>query len=121
LEARISGRFHVFDELMSDPTPPSERRPKPRRRALLAGLVVHSAGRFSFPCTIRDISQSGARIVFAAGSALPSQIEVINRSNGIVYHCDVIWTTTIAAGVRFTATYDMKELPPELDFLRRFR
>ena len=103
------------------PSPPPERRPSPRRRALLAGLVVHSAGRFSFPCTIKDISESGIRIIFAAGSAVPSQIEVINRSNGMVYHCDVVWTTNIAAGLKFRSTYDMKDLPPELDFLRRFR
>ena len=101
------------------PSPPERRRP--RRRALMAGLVVHSAGRFSFPCTIKDISDTGIRIIFAAGSAVPSQIEVINRSNGLVYHCDVVWTTTIGAGLKFRATYDMKELPPELDFLRRFR
>jgi hypothetical protein len=117
-------RFAHIHDSMSIPDPPStppERRPSPRRRALLAGLVVHSAGRFSFQCTIRDISAGGARIVFAAGSAVPSQIEVINRSNGAVYHCDVIWTTNIAAGLKFTASYDMKDLPPELDFLRRFR
>ncbi|MES2253821.1 MAG: PilZ domain-containing protein [Pseudomonadota bacterium] len=106
----------------SDPPPsPPERRPSPRRRALLAGLVVHSAGRFSFPCTIKDMSEGGIRIQFAAGSGVPSQIEVINRSNGIVYHCDVIWTTNVAAGLKLTATYNMKDLPPELDFLRRFR
>ena len=52
---------------------------------------------------------------------MPSQIEVINRSNGIVYHCDVVWTTSTAAGLKFRTTYDMKDLPPELDFLRRFR
>ena len=104
-----------------DPPPPPPERRRPRRRALLAGLVVHSAGRFSFPCTIKDISESGIRIIFAAGSAVPSQIEVINRSNGIVYHCDVVWTTSTAAGLKFRTTYDMKDLPPELDFLRRFR
>ena len=108
---------------MNSPEPPSsppERR-RPRRRALQAGLVVHSAGRFSFPCTVKDISDGGIRIVFAAGSAVPSQIEVINRSNGMVYHCDVVWTTNTGAGLKFTATYDLKNLPPELDFLRRFR
>ena len=100
--------------------PPAERR-TPRRRALMQGMVVHSGGRFSFPCTIKDISDGGIRIVFAAGSAVPSQIEVINRSNGVVYHGDVVWTTNTAAGLKFRATYDMKDLPPELDFLRRFR
>jgi len=103
------------------PSPPPERRPRPRRRALQAGLVVHSAGRFSFPCTIKDISDGGARIQFAAGSAVPSQIEVINRSNGAVYHCEVVWTTNTGAGLKFRTVHDMKDLPPELDFLRRFR
>ena len=104
-----------------DPPPPPPEPRRPRRRALLAGLVVHSAGRFSFPCTIKDISENGIRILFAAGSAVPSQVEVINRSNGMVHHCDVVWTTSTAAGLKFRASYDMKDLPPELDFLRRFR
>ena len=104
----------------SPPAPP-ERRPSPRRRALLAGLVVHSAGRFSFPCTIKDISASGARIIFAASSFMPSQIEVVNRSNGTVYRCEVVWTKPTSAGLKFIGTYNMADLPPELDFLRRFR
>lgn len=103
----------------SPPPPPDWRTP--RRRALMQGLVVHSGGRFSFPCTIKDVSDSGVRILFTAGSAVPSQIDVINRSNSMVYHCDVIWTTNTGAGLKFRATYDMKELPPELVFLRRFR
>jgi PilZ domain len=104
----------------SPPAPP-ERRPSPRRRALLAGLVVHSAGRFSFQCTIKDISATGMRIVFAASSFMPSQIEVVNRSNGTVYRCEVVWTKATSAGLKFLGTYNMADLPPELDFLRRFR
>jgi len=111
----------VYDSMTASDQPPTDRRPAPRRRALLAGLVVHSSGRFSFPCTIKDVSEGGMRILYAAGSSMPSQIEVINRSAGIVHHCEVIWTTPVAAGVKFLATHKMVDLPPELDFLRRFR
>lgn len=52
---------------------------------------------------------------------MPSQIEVINRSSGIVYHCEVVWATPVAAGLKFLAIHKMADLPPELDFLRRFR
>ncbi len=105
----------------SDPPQQAERRPSPRRRSLLSGLVVHSSGRFSFPCTIRDLSVSGARIVFAEGSVLPSNFELVNRSAGIVYRCETVWTKGGIAGVKFLSTFHMVDLPVELDFLRRFR
>ena len=50
----------------------ADRRPKSRRRALLGGVVVHSGGRFTIPCTIRNLSEDGARIAFKRGQMLPS-------------------------------------------------
>lgn len=40
----------------------TERRPKPRTRVLWMGKIVYANGDYSFGCTIKDTSDSGARI-----------------------------------------------------------
>jgi hypothetical protein len=105
----------------SDLPPPAERRPQARRRSLFAGIVIHSAGQFSFNCTIRDISADGARIVFAAGSFLPSNCYLVNKSAATAHSCEVAWATKSTAGLKFLASFSMAAVPEELGFLKRFR
>lgn len=104
-----------------DPPPPAERRWQFRRRSFLAGLVVHSGGRFSFGCKIKEISTTGAQIAFAPGSLLSSHCYLVNRSSDVAYYCEVVWATSASAGFEFLETFAMTKLPPEVDFLKRFR
>ncbi len=105
--------------LLAEP-PPLAERPKPRKRALLSGTVVHSQGRFSFACTIRDTSVTGARIAFAGGNALPGEIYLINRRGNTVHRCDIAWMRNNEAGLEFRSSDNMAALPDSLAFLRRF-
>ena len=45
-----------------DSPPPAERRPKARQRVLLTGIVAYANGAHSFHCTIRNLSETGARL-----------------------------------------------------------
>ena len=45
--------------------PPIERRPKRRNRVLLGGIISFADGAHSFNCSIRDITDTGARVVAA--------------------------------------------------------
>ncbi len=100
--------------------PPLAERRKARKRVLLSGLVVHSQGRYSFACTIRDTSIKGARIAFAAGNALPGEIYLIDRRNNTVHRCEIAWMRDNEAGLEFRASDSMAALPDSLAFLRRF-
>ncbi len=100
--------------------PPLAERRKARKRTLLSGMVVHSQGRFSFPCTIRDVSASGARIAFARGTALPGELYLIDRRNNMAHRCAVAWVRDAEAGLAFRASFPMHALPDGADFLRRF-
>ncbi|HEY0265116.1 MAG TPA: PilZ domain-containing protein [Rhizomicrobium sp.] len=100
--------------------PPLAERRKARKRTLLSGTVTHSQGRFSFPCTIRDVSASGARIAFARGSVLPGEIYLIDRRNNVGHRCAVAWVRDAEAGLAFRASFPMHALPADADFLRRF-
>ena len=100
--------------------PAADRRPKSRRRALLGGLVVHSGGRFSFPCTIRNVSEDGARIAFRKGQMLPSDFYLVDTWAGQGHRARIAWVTATEAGLSFSGSFDMNAITdPALSYLRR--
>jgi hypothetical protein len=103
-------------------TPPvAERRPKSRRRALLGGQVVHSGGRFSFPCTIRNISEDGARIAFKKGQMMPSDFYLVDTWAGQGHRAHIAWVTATEAGLSFSTSFDMNAITdPALTYLKRY-
>jgi hypothetical protein len=60
------------DELRKDDAP----RPAQRIRTFLKGVVYYDNRRVSIECTIRDISDTGARVVFASPVTVPDHIEL---------------------------------------------
>ncbi len=106
--------------------PPAERRPPKnekggRRRALLGGLVVHSQGRFSFPATIRNLSEDGARIAFRKGLMMPSEFYLIDTWAARGHRARIAWITASEAGVSFHGSFDMDAITdPALGYLKRF-
>jgi hypothetical protein len=66
----------VTDE-PKEQNPQSERRkPALRSRTFLKGIVYYDNRTVSIDCTIRDLSDSGARIVFANLVTVPDNIEL---------------------------------------------
>jgi hypothetical protein len=106
---------------MQTQTPPvAERRPKSRRRALLGGMIVHSGGRFSFPCTIRNISEDGARIAFKKGQMMPSDFYLVDTWAGQGHRAHIAWVTATEAGLSFTKSFGMNAITdPGLGYLKR--
>lgn len=47
-----------------------------RVRTFLKGVVYYDNRRFSVDCTVRDISDTGAQLVFATAISLPDNIEL---------------------------------------------
>jgi hypothetical protein len=100
--------------------PTAERRPKGRRRALLGAMVVHSQGRFSFPVTIRNLSEDGARVVFKKGQMMPSDFYLVDTWAGQGHHARIAWATANEAGVSFSQSFDMNGITdPALAYLTR--
>jgi len=100
--------------------PTAERRPKGRRRALLGGMVVHSQGRFSFPVTIRNLSEDGARIAFKKGQMMPSDFYLVDTWAGQGHRARIAWVSATEAGVSFENSFDMNAITdPALNYLAR--
>ena len=78
----------------------AEKRGAARRRMLKPGRVILSDST-TISCIIRDMSDTGARIVFGGPVSLPAsfRLAMVNADN--VYAVDLIWHRGFAAGVSF--------------------
>jgi hypothetical protein len=79
----------------------AERRKTPRTRALIAGSVKAGFGR-GMECTIRNMSDDGACLVFAhRRTALPDDFTLAVAPADIGRSCRLVWQSPYRVGVRF--------------------
>lgn len=76
----------------------AEARRVPRAATKQRGRIVIS-GRGDIPCTIRDVSQLGARLTFMHPTILPRTFRLIFDDQD--QKVRVIWQSGLIAGVRF--------------------
>ena len=88
-----------------------DRRPEPRRRVLLSGLIVYGHGAFTCDCTFRNVSASGARIRVPYLVALPNRFQVINVREGVAHSARAVWNKGLEMGVRFDTTVSLATKP----------
>jgi PilZ domain len=106
---------------MTELPPKSERRPKARRRVLLGGYIVHSEGTHSFKTTIRNISDTGARVTVPRGELLPPTLYLIDVRAQAGHEATLMWVKGGEAGLAFKTSFDMNALNnPGLAFLKHF-
>ena len=77
-----------------------ERRKVPRNRTLKGGRIVTNDGHSTFDCTVRNHSDSGAKLVVASIIGIPRYFG-LTMQDGRTYNCDTIWHTETEIGVRF--------------------
>jgi len=104
----------------NDQPPPAERRPKPRKRVLLRGIITFAKGAHSFDCTIRNLSESGARLLVGKSAQFPSDFYLINVRDGLLHEAKLIWNKGEEIGVAFKSTSTFDTITdPALGFLKR--
>ncbi len=100
--------------------PPSERRPKSRKRVLFSAIVTYAGGNFSFECNIRNLSETGARIDVGKHTQFPSDFYLINIRDRVAYDAKVVWQDANNIGVTFKKIYPLSEIvDPSLSYLKR--
>ena len=100
--------------------PPVDRRPKVRARVLLSGIVTYADGAYSFDCSFRNLSETGARLVVQKNAQFPTQFFLINVRDRVAYDCKVVWNKGGEIGVTFKATVALSALTdPNLAYLKR--
>lgn len=79
-----------------------DRRRDPRAVLNEAGTIYHKDGNFLLPCTVRDVSTTGARLALFKEAALPQYFLLSMMPDGSGRRlCSKVWQLNLIAGVRF--------------------
>ncbi len=83
----------------SEPAPVEQR---PLRHKVLKGAHVAFNNEFSaIPCTLRDMSQTGCRIIFEGGWFVPDRFILHVDIDGYKVDCKRVWQRGSECGARF--------------------
>ena len=110
---------------MADPNspdlPPIEGRKTPRKRVVLGGKIIYNDGTYSLDCRIRDVSDTGARVILSASSIIPARVVLLDVRNSIAYETEVVWMKSPEFGLRFLSKHLLRgQLPPQLMYLKAY-
>ena len=72
-----------------------------RQRTLSTGFIVTHGNTTGVGCTIRDISEDGARLRVENGYSLPLHFKLKTETEPVEYHCEVVWRKFDEVGIRF--------------------
>ena len=87
------------DQISNGPTPDKQRAP--RRRVLKAGIVAFNDRHSTLPCTVRNVSDTGALIRMPGTLSPPDTFDLIIELDGLEASCTVMWRKGEDVGVRF--------------------
>lgn len=73
-----------------------------RRRTFKEGLVSFNHDELTVPCTVRDKSESGAKLQFEGPVSLPESFFLTIPLDGAKWPAAVEWSKGMTCGVRFT-------------------
>ncbi len=78
-----------------------EKRKTARRRVLKEGKIIFADGMRVIDCTIRDMSEAGARLLIANTVGIPDTFHLFEKSSGMIYPASIAWRQPSAIGVKF--------------------
>ena len=82
-------------------TQTDNRRVELRRRILKAGIIAFAGRHSTVACTVRDLSQGGARLLVAGTVSAPDTFELIIEIDGLEADCEVVGRRGSDVHVRF--------------------
>lgn len=77
-----------------------ERRRLHRNRTLKGGRIVTNEGHSTFDCTVRNLSEEGAKLIVTSIIGVPRHFRLA-LLDGRNFNCEIIWHTETELGVRF--------------------
>ncbi len=82
------------------PESPEQRRAAKRMRVLKSGKIVLE-GRQAVDCTLRDISQTGAKLVCASALDMPDKFRLFVAADNTLREVQIAWKEKGLLGVTF--------------------
>jgi hypothetical protein len=96
-----------------------ERRTSTRRRTFLGGVLAFQGRYATLDCTIRNLSETGARIAVDGSAILPDEFDFTITRNDRAFRARVVWRNAEAAGLALAST-NIAEVVT-LDWARKLR
>lgn len=84
----------------------TEQRLSPRRRVLKSGIATYNNRTAVVRCTIRELSETGARIQADDTRLIPDRFELVNEFDGLVAAVAVVWRRGAEIGVAFLSAFE---------------
>jgi len=81
--------------------PIEQRRTSPRARTLLEGHIIYNNRLSRMECMVRDLSENGARLVFARSVKVPPEFELQIPRKKLARRAQVMWYDGQNHGIRF--------------------
>ena len=79
-----------------------EQRVSKRQRVLKKGLIVLANNSSTIDCTIRNMSDEGAKILCGDQFAVPNEFRFVTLSDNLVRDAKVIWRRGDQIGIGFS-------------------
>jgi hypothetical protein len=92
------------------PPPLAERRSRPRKKVLFAGVIVYGEGCYAINCRIRDLTDSSARVALPGSQDLPEEFYLINMKDQTAHKARMVWRKQDEVGLALEASYDLRNL-----------
>ena len=87
---------------MTQVTFADEQRTTKRQRVLKKGLIVLANNSSTIDCTIRNMSDEGAKILCGDQYAVPNEFRFVTLSDNLVREAKVIWRRGDQIGISFS-------------------
>jgi hypothetical protein len=81
-----------------------DKRKSARRRTLKGAIIAYNDRHSTVACTVRDISQTGARLRLIGAISVPETFELLVELDGFEAGCEVVRRRGDEIAVRFTFT-----------------
>lgn len=78
-----------------------ENRRSPRQRVLKAGKIIYGGGTIVIDCTIRNLSETGARLQVPTSIPIPDKFEFAEAASGKRRNAIVMWRKGDLMGIQF--------------------
>ncbi|KKB10182.1 PilZ domain-containing protein [Devosia chinhatensis] len=80
-----------------------DSRTEQRRRTLKGGKIVFNDGFSTFDCTIRNLSEGGAKLLVASPVGIPKRFRLA-LDDGRSFDCETAWLGDGEIGVKFVTS-----------------
>jgi hypothetical protein len=74
-----------------------------RRRVLKSGVIAFNERFSALPCTVRNLSPTGAQLRVDGTLNVPNTFELLIELDGLEAQCEVVWRKDKEIGVRFAS------------------